>query len=71
MISDLRYKSEAELLRKAFKHVLITTRIERFKTSPSDDPSERDLDDYKFDVRLNNKDLPMEKYLSLLDMVLA
>lgn len=54
VISDCRYKNEIESVKRAGANV-ITVRINRFDTSPSDDPSERDLDDYKFDVVINNK----------------
>lgn len=57
VISDLRYKSEVAQLKEAFKDVredLIPIRINRFETSPSTDPSERDLDDYEFDITIDN-----------------
>jgi len=54
VISDLRYKNEADTLKKSGVEVL-TVRINRFETSPSNDPSERDLDDYNFDVVISNK----------------
>lgn len=55
VISDLRYRSEVEQLRKAFGDNLITVRINRFDDSPSSDPSERDLDNAPFDFTLDNK----------------
>ena len=55
VISDLRYQSEVDQLRAAFGKNLITVRVERFETSPSTDPSERNLDNAKFDVVLTNK----------------
>jgi hypothetical protein len=54
VISDLRYKSEVAQLREAFEDKLLTVRINRFETSPSNDPSERDLDDHKFDLIIDN-----------------
>lgn len=55
VISDLRYQSEVDQLRAAFGKNLITVRVERFETSASTDPSERNLDNAKFDVVLTNK----------------
>lgn len=54
VIADCRYKNEVETVKRADAQV-ITVRINRFDTSPSDDPSERDLDDYPFDIVINNK----------------
>lgn len=54
VISDLRYKSEADALKATGINVL-TIRVNRFNESPSADPSERDLDDYPFDIVINNK----------------
>jgi hypothetical protein len=55
VISDLRYQSEIDQLKAAFGKNLVTVRVERFETSASTDPSERDLDKAKFDVILDNK----------------
>lgn len=55
VISDLRYQSEIDQLKAAFGKNLVTVRVERFETSASTDPSERNLDNAKFDVVLNNK----------------
>ena len=55
VISDMRYKSECEQLVEAFGENLKTIRINRFDTSQSNDPSERDLDTYNFDFALENK----------------
>jgi hypothetical protein len=54
VISDLRYTNEANSL-KASGAKVITVRINRFETSPSNDPSERDLDNYVFDYVIENK----------------
>jgi len=54
VISDLRYVNEARTLKSSDARI-ITIRINRFETSPSQDPSECDLDDYKFDYVFNNK----------------
>lgn len=53
VISDLRYRSEVEQLRLAFGKDLITVRVNRVE-SASLDPSERDLDNHKFDVVIDN-----------------
>lgn len=53
VISDLRYRSEVEQLRLAFGKDLITVRINRAE-STSSDPSERDLDEHKFDYVIDN-----------------
>lgn len=63
VISDLRYKSEAAELKRAFGNKVTIVRINRFDTSPSQDPSERDMDDYKFDVVIENKST-LEEYLN-------
>ena len=55
VISDLRYRSEVEQLRQAFGKNLVTVRVNRFDTVATTDPSERDLDNYNFDVTLENK----------------
>jgi hypothetical protein len=54
VISDLRYRSEVEQLRQAFGKDLITVRINRFQDVNSTDPSERDLDNFKFDITIDN-----------------
>ena len=54
VISDVRYENEVNAL-KATGAEVITVRIERFETTESQDPSERDLDAYRFDYRINNR----------------
>ena len=54
VISDCRYRSEVEAVKRFNAHVT-TVRIDRFDSSPSVDPSERDLDDYSFDIILENR----------------
>jgi adenylate kinase family enzyme len=50
VISDLRYRSEADTLRMLLpKQELQLIRINRFPTVDTNDPSERDLDQYNFD----------------------
>lgn len=55
VISDLRYRSEIYQLRQTFGAELITIRINRFDICNSDNASERDLDNTKFDVVIENK----------------
>lgn len=55
VITDMRYHSELEQLEYAFRSELVTIRINRFDSSPSTDPSERDLDDADLDYSLNNR----------------
>ena len=54
VITDMRYNSELRILKEAFGDQLESIRIERFNESPSDDPSERDLDSATFDVTIAN-----------------
>ncbi len=53
VISDMRYKSEADTLRILIPQ-LVTVRINRFETINTTEASERDLDNYKFDIQLSN-----------------
>jgi hypothetical protein len=59
VVTDLRYKSEAAQVREyadtmGVKSLII--RINRFDTSPSQDPSERDMDDFlDFDTVIENR----------------
>lgn len=62
VISDLRYKSELAQMREAFGDNMITLRVQRYDTSPSIDPSERDLDDGKFDFHIDNRGTLQDLY---------
>jgi len=56
VVSDFRYKSEYNRVIELFgKDIVKTVRIDRFDTVNSTDPSERNLDDFEFDVRIENK----------------
>lgn len=59
VIADLRYKSEVDQIRKYAESIgekALIIRINRFDESPSTDPSERDMDDFKgFDVVVENR----------------
>lgn len=70
VISDLRYRSEVDQLREAFGDKLLTCRINRFEDSPSNDPSERDLDKHEFDSSINNIGT-LEELYGLTDMILT
>lgn len=54
VITDVRYKSEVEQFAKKFPHEAVFVRVNRHKESPSNDPSERDLDSYEFDHHIDN-----------------
>lgn len=54
-ISDLRYCSEVEAFKEKYGKNLITVRINRFDTIDTEEASERDLDNYKFDYVVENK----------------
>jgi hypothetical protein len=65
VISDLRYKSELKQMRDAFGDKMTTLRVQRYDTSPSSDPSERDLDDGVFDFHVENKGTLEELYAKM------
>ena len=54
VISDVRFQSEIHSLIKSAQDSVVPIRIERFETSPSQDPSERDLDNYPFPYFIDN-----------------
>jgi hypothetical protein len=54
VISDARYKNEIETVKSTYKGDVVTIRVNRFASSSSNDPSERDLDDYQFDFTIDN-----------------
>jgi len=70
VISDLRFKSEMSQIKEAFGEKALFLRVQRFETSPSSDPSERDLDDAKFDYYIDNKGTK-ENSFSQLELVLS
>jgi len=65
VISDLRYRSEIEQLKQEFGIDLITIRLDRFDSIDSNDPSEHDLDNYKFDYVIKNREFKEELYKKL------
>ena len=70
VISDLRFKSEMAQLKDAFGSDVVFLRVQRFDSSPSSDPSERDLDDTQFDFYVDNK-TTKENAFSQLDVILS
>lgn len=62
VIPDLRFKTEAEFLKRTFPN-LVLLRINRFDAVDSSDPSERNLDDYHgFDDIIENRGTLEELY---------
>lgn len=55
VIPDLRFITEAQSLKNNFGGDFVSVRIDRFESIDSNDPSERNLDDFAFDFRINNK----------------
>lgn len=70
VISDMRYRSEADSIRALLGERAITMRVSRFSTIDTLDPSERDLDNYQFDMHVDNSGSP-EQLLSVVDWMLA
>ena len=54
VITDVRYRSEMKQLKEEFDDQVKSIRVNRFADSPSDDPSERDLDNFVFDRVIEN-----------------
>lgn len=54
VITDMRYKTEADTIRMLYPETTIV-RIDRYDSSPTQDPSERDMDDYPFDYIIQNR----------------
>lgn len=61
VISDVRYRSEVEYLKVQLKNCRVV-RISREDTVDTLDASERDLDDYPFDLTMENKGTREELY---------
>ena len=70
VISDLRYQSEVGHLDHAFETRLVTCRVNRWLNSPSSDPSERDLDEYVLDYKIDNGDT-IDEFKSVIDDFVA
>ena len=65
VVTDFRYQSEYEGITKVLgADAVKTIRISRFETTQSTDPSERDLDSFKFDHILENK-TDQETYIKI------
>lgn len=71
VISDLRYKSELYGIKMSInpEDTLITVRVNRFKTTNSNDPSERDLDNAEFDYVIENTG-SLQDYISKINSIL-
>lgn len=54
VITDMRYSTEADTMKMLFPHIQVV-RIDRFDSSPTEDPSERDMDTYPFDYTFSNR----------------
>ena len=71
VISDLRYTSEADTLRMLLpKEELLIARIQRYSEIETQDPSERDLDNYKFDATIHNSG-SLDAYQQTIDMYMT
>lgn len=70
VISDLRFKSEMNQIKEAFGEKALFLRVQRFETSPSSDPSERDLDDALFDGYIDNSGTKEESFKQLEEVLL-
>lgn len=70
VIADLRYQSELAALKMALgpDDTLVTVRVNRFDTTESNDSSERDLDNAKFDVVIENRE-SLDSFLSKIDIL--
>lgn len=68
VISDMRYESEARTLSLLLPESFTTVRINRFELIETTDPSERDLDSYKFDNVISNRG-PVEDMYAQLDYI--
>lgn len=64
VISDLRYKSEADTLKLLIPDIKLL-RLDRFDSIDTTEASERDLDAYKFDYRITNRKSVEELYNQL------
>lgn len=53
-VTDVRYRSELVQFTERFGDQVAFVRINRFKESPSNDPSENDLNDHKFNLYIDN-----------------
>jgi hypothetical protein len=65
VVTDVRYKSELEQFEDRFEEKVIFIRVKRFHSSPSNDPSERDLDDHNFDYYIDNTKTESDSYRQL------
>ena len=71
VIADLRYTSELDALNTAAPNTVIATRIDRFLASESSDPSERDLDNYPFPYRIDNRSASKAHVFAQVEQILT
>lgn len=64
VISDMRFQSEADTLRILIPDIILV-RVDRFDIISTNDPSERDLDNYAFDEKISNTGVREILYTSL------
>jgi len=69
VITDMRYKTEADTVNIMYPENKVI-RIERYDSSPTTDPSERDMDDYRFDYTINNKGTKEDLYAQADSLIL-
>ena len=65
VVSDLRYKSEIAQFKERFEDKAVFVRVNRHLESPSNDPSEIDLNGHPFDYYINNTGILQESYAQL------
>lgn len=71
VISDMRYQSEADSLRILLpKNELLLWRINRWESIDTTDPSERDLDNYSFDITLGNPGITIQGLYDTVDWIM-
>jgi hypothetical protein len=61
VVTDMRYKSEADTINMLFPENRVI-RIDRYSDINTNDPSERDMDDYKWNYVIQNKGTKEDLY---------
>lgn len=72
VITDMRYRSELQQIKQHAQKTdqkVLSIRVERYDSSPSTDPSERDLDNTEFDRYITNRSNLSDLQLLLNDLV--
>jgi hypothetical protein len=65
VITDVRYQSEIKQIKDKYGDRALFVRVNRYDKSPSEDPSERDLDNYSFEYSADNTGTLEETYAQL------